>query len=144
MELLLTAYKKGETAEVKSDQNNVQLNWFKRIIEIQEETDNASEFMDSVQGDLFSDHVYAFTPSGDVMELPKGAGPLDMAYAIHTQVGDKTTGARVNGKMVSLDDQIKNGDIVEIITSSNSTGPGKDWLDLVHTNSAKHKIKLFF
>ncbi|ANZ58123.1 GTP pyrophosphokinase [Fructilactobacillus lindneri] len=138
------AYKKGETAEVKSDQNNVQLNWFKRIIEIQEETDNASEFMDSVQGDLFSDHVYAFTPSGDVMELPKGAGPLDMAYAIHTQVGDKTTGARVNGKMVSLDDQIKNGDIVEIITSSNSTGPGKDWLDLVHTNSAKHKIKLFF
>ncbi|ETO40889.1 GTP pyrophosphokinase [Fructilactobacillus florum 8D] len=138
------AYKQGETDEVTSDENNLQLNWFKRIIEIQEETDSAADFMDQVQGDLFSDKVYAFTPNGDVLELPKGAGPLDMAYAIHTEVGNKTTGAQVNGKMVSLDYQIKNGDIVEIITSTNSTGPGKNWLDLVHTNSAKHKINQFF
>ncbi|USS89582.1 RelA/SpoT family protein [Fructilactobacillus cliffordii] len=138
------AYKQGETDAVANDENNMQLNWFKKIIEIQEETDNASEFMDSVQGELFSDHVYAFTPNGDVLELPQGAGPLDMAYSIHTQVGHRATGARVNGKMVSLDYQIKNGDIVEIITSANSTGPGKNWLDLVHTNSAKHKINQFF
>ena len=138
------AYKQGVTEEIKSDKDGVQLNLFKRIIKIQEETDNASDFMDSVKGDLFTDNVYAFTPAGDVLELPKGSGPLDMAYVIHTQVGNKTTGARVNGKMVSLDYQIKNGDIVEIITSSNSTGPGKNWLDLVHTNSAKHKINQFF
>ncbi|USS87376.1 bifunctional (p)ppGpp synthetase/guanosine-3',5'-bis(diphosphate) 3'-pyrophosphohydrolase [Fructilactobacillus hinvesii] len=138
------AYKQGQTSEVYNDESNMQLNWFKKIIEIQEETDNASEFMDSVQGELFSDHVYAFTPNGDVLELPQGAGPLDMAYAIHTQVGHRSTGARVNGKMVSLDYRIKNGDIVEIITSANSTGPGKNWLDLVHTNSAKHKINQFF
>ncbi|WP_429970839.1 RelA/SpoT family protein [Fructilactobacillus sp. Tb1] len=138
------AYKQGATEEVQSDKDGVQLNWFKRIIEIQEETDNASDFMDSVKGDLFTDNVYAFTPAGDVLELPKGSGPLDMAYVIHTQVGNKTTGARVNGKMVSLDYQIKNGDIVEIITSANSSGPGKNWLDLVHTSGAKHKIQSFF
>ncbi|WP_395318570.1 RelA/SpoT family protein [Fructilactobacillus frigidiflavus] len=138
------AYKQGATEEIKNDKDGVQLNWFKKIIEIQEETDNASDFMDSVKGDLFADNVYAFTPAGDVLELPKGSGPLDMAYVIHTQVGNKTTGARVNGKMVSLDYQIKNGDIVEIITSANSTGPGKNWLDLVHTSGAKHKINQFF
>ncbi|USS92780.1 bifunctional (p)ppGpp synthetase/guanosine-3',5'-bis(diphosphate) 3'-pyrophosphohydrolase [Fructilactobacillus ixorae] len=138
------AYKQGQTDVVANDDNNVQLNWFKKIIEIQEETDNAADFMDSVQGELFSDHVYAFTPNGDVLELPQGAGPLDMAYAIHTQVGHRATGARVNGKMVSLDYQIKNGDIVEIITAANATGPGKNWLDLVHTSSAKHKINQFF
>lgn len=138
------AYKQGATEEVQNDKDGVQLNWFKRIIEIQEETDNASDFMDSVKGELFTDNVYAFTPNGDVLELPKGSGPLDMAYVIHTQVGNHTTGARVNGKMVSLDYRIKNGDIVEIITSSNSTGPGKNWLDLAHTNSAKHKINQFF
>ncbi|KRK58712.1 RelA/SpoT family protein [Fructilactobacillus fructivorans] len=138
------AYKEGKTDEVESNKSNVQLNLFKKIIEIQEESENASDFMDSVQGDLFSDRVYAFTPSGDVIELPKGSIPIDMAYSIHTDVGNSTTGARVNGKLVPLDYEIKNGDIVDIITSSSSDGPGKNWMSMVKTRRAKHKIKQFF
>ncbi|KRM67833.1 (p)ppGpp synthetase I SpoT RelA [Apilactobacillus ozensis DSM 23829 = JCM 17196] len=138
------AYKEGVRDEVKSSNDNNRLNWFKRIIELQEDTDNASDFMTSVKGELFGDHVYAFTPKGDVLELPKGAGPLDLAYLIHTDVGNKTTGARVNGKIVPLDYKIKNGDIVSIMTSTNSAGPSEDWIHLVSTSRARHKIKQFF
>lgn len=138
------AYKEGMTDEVKQSSDNNRLNWFKRIIELQEDTDNASEFMDSVKGDLFGDHVYAFTPNGDVLELPKGSGPLDMAYLIHTDVGNHTIGSKVNGKIEPLDYQINTGDIVEIMTSSSSAGPSQDWINLVYTNRAKHKIKQYF
>lgn len=138
------AYKEGKTDGVKETTTGEKLNLFKEIIELQNESSDASDFMESVKGDLFSDRVYVFTPKGDVFELPKGAGPLDMAYSIHTEIGNHTTGAKVNGKIVPLDYQVKNGDIVDILTSQNSAGPSRDWLDLVHTNKARSKVKRFF
>ncbi|MCF6514966.1 RelA/SpoT family protein [Lactobacillus sp. S2-2] len=138
------AYKEGIDSQEEVQRENIQLNWFKKIIEIQEESEDASDFMDSVKVDLFGDNVYAFTPSGDVLELPKGSCPIDMAYSIHTDVGNKTTGAKVNGKIVPLDYRISNGDIVDIITSNKSTGPGKNWTEFVKTKRARHKIKQFF
>ncbi len=138
------AYKEGQTDEVQETSNGDRLNWFKQIIELQNNATNADDFMEGVKGDLFTDSVYAFTPKGDVLELPKGAGPLDMAYIIHTQVGNHTTGAKVNGKIVPLDSEIKTGDIVDIMTSQNSSGPSRDWVNLVHTRRARNKIKQYF
>lgn len=138
------AYKEGHTEEIKPDAMTQQVGWFKEILELQDESFDASEFMEGVKGDIFSDKVYVFTPKGDVSELPKGSGPLDFAYNIHTDVGSKTVGAKVNGKMVQLDYKLKTGDIVEIMTSANSSGPSRDWLKLVATSKAKNKIKRFF
>lgn len=138
------AYKEGKTEAVASNDTGTKLNWFKEIIELQDDSIDAAEFVESVKGDLFGDRVYVFTPKGDVFELPKGAGPLDMAYSIHTEIGNKTVGTKVNGKIVPLDYQVKNGDIVDILTSSNSAGPSQDWLKLVHTNKARNKIRRFF
>ncbi len=138
------AYKEGKTDKVKPDKMTNQISWFREILELQDESYDASEFMEGVKGDIFSDKVYVFTPKGDVTELPQGSGPLDFAYSIHTDVGNKTTGSKVNGKMVQLDYKLKNGDIVEILTSPNSFGPSRDWLKLVATSKAKNKIKRFF
>lgn len=138
------AYKEGKTDKVKPDKMSKQVSWFNEILELQDESYDASEFMEGVKGDIFSDMVYVFTPKGDVTELPQGSGPLDFAYSIHTDVGNKTTGAKVNGKMVQLDYKLKNGDIVEILTSPNSFGPSKDWINLVATSKARNKIKRFF
>ena len=137
------AYKEGKT-EKQEDKNANQISLLREIIELQDENYNASEFMDNVKGEIFSDKVYVFTPKGDVTELPKGSGPLDFAYNIHTEVGNKTTGAKVNGKMVPLDYKLKNGDIIEVLTSANSFGPSRDWVNLVATSRAKNKIKRFF
>lgn len=138
------AYKEGNTEAVEEDGMNRQLNWFHEIIELQDESYDASDFMESVKGDIFSDKVYVFTPKGDVTELPLGSGPLDFAYNIHTEVGNKTTGSKVNGKMVPLDYKLKNGDIIEVLTSSNSFGPSRDWVKMVATSKARNKIKRFF
>lgn len=138
------AYKEGKNEKVEPDGMTKQLSWFHEIIELQDESYDASEFMEGVKGDIFSDKVYVFTPKGDVTELPKGSGPLDFAYSIHTDVGNKTTGAKINGKMVQLDYKLKNGDIIEILTSPNSFGPSRDWLKLVATSKARNKIKRFF
>ena len=138
------AYKEGKTEKQEESQDNKQLDWFREILELQDESYDASEFMEGVKGDIFSDKVYVFTPKGDVTELPKGSGPLDFAYSIHTDVGNKTTGAKVNGKMVQLDYKLKNGDIIEILTSPNSFGPSRDWLKMVKTSKARNKIKRFF
>ncbi|WP_159722607.1 RelA/SpoT family protein [Enterococcus sp. CSURQ0835] len=138
------AYKEGKTEKQEETQDNKQLDWFREILELQDESYDASEFMEGVKGDIFSDKVYVFTPKGDVTELPKGSGPLDFAYSIHTDVGNKTTGAKVNGKMVQLDYKLKNGDIIEILTSPNSFGPSRDWLKMVKTSKARNKIKRFF
>jgi GTP pyrophosphokinase len=138
------AYKEGHTEKLEQDSVAKTLSWFHEIIDLQSESTDATDFMESVKGDIFSDKVYVFTPKGDVTELPNGSGPLDFAYSIHTQIGDKTTGAKVNGRMVQLDYKLKTGDIIEIITSSNSFGPSRDWLKLVKTTKAKNKIKRFF
>ncbi|AIM25206.1 GTP pyrophosphokinase RelA [Melissococcus plutonius] len=138
------AYKEGKADRLKSNDLSKQLDWFREIVELQDESYNASEFMESVKGDIFSDKVYVFTPNGEVSELPKGSGPLDFAYNIHTEIGNKTTGAKVNGKIVQLDYPLKNGDIIEVLTSANSFGPSRDWLKLVKTSKAKNRIKRFF
>lgn len=138
------AYKEGITDEVNQNATDAKLNWFKEIVELQDESNDAADFMEGVKGDLFGDRVYVFTPKGDVFELPKGAGPLDLAYTIHTEVGNHATGAKVNGKIVPLDYTIKNGDIVEILTSKNSAGPSRDWLTMVSTRRSRNKIKQFF
>ncbi|MBO0470977.1 bifunctional (p)ppGpp synthetase/guanosine-3',5'-bis(diphosphate) 3'-pyrophosphohydrolase [Enterococcus sp. DIV0242_7C1] len=138
------AYKEGKTEKVDEDSDSKQLSWFREILELQDESYDASEFMESVKGDIFSDKVYVFTPTGEVTELPKGSGPLDFAYSVHTEIGNKTTGAKVNGKMVQLDYTLKNGDIIEVLTSPNSFGPSRDWLKMVATSKARNKIKRFF
>lgn len=137
------AYKEGLTDKIQPDAMTQQVGWFKELLELQDESFDASEFMEGVKGDIFSDKVYVFTPKGDVSELPKGSGPLDFAFNVHTDVGKKTVGAKINGKMVQLDYKLKNGDIVEILTSPNSSGPSRDWLKLVATSKAKNKIKRF-
>lgn len=134
------AYKKG----IKNKVPNQQLNWFQDIMDYQSETDSAADFVDSVKQDLLHDKVYVFTPDNDVFELPDGASTLDFAYHIHTEVGNKSTGAKVNGRIVPLNYKLKNGDIVEIITSSSSYGPSRDWLKFVTTSKARNRIKRFF
>lgn len=138
------AYKEGNKEKVTNDPLQKQLDWFKDLIELQNETKDAKDFMNSVKGDIFGDKVYVFTPKGDVSELPLGSGPLDFAYNIHTEVGNKTVGAKVNNKIVPLNYQLKTGDIVEVLTSTNSFGPSRDWINLVYTTRAKNKIKRFF
>lgn len=138
------AYKEGKTDGVQQTRDSQKLNVVKEILELRSESNNTDEFMQGIQSDIFSDKVYAFTPKGDVIEMPKGSGPLDMAYQIHTEVGHHTTGAKVNGRIVPLDYEIKNGDIVDIMTSSSSAGPSRDWLDLVSTRRARNKIRAYF
>ncbi|WP_025728319.1 RelA/SpoT family protein [Atopobacter phocae] len=138
------AYKEGRTQKVTADPLQKQLDWFKDLLELQQESQDATDFIEGVKEDIFRDKVYVFTPKGDVFELPNGASPLDFAYHIHTDVGHKTVGAKVNGKIVPLNYRLKNGDIIEVMTNSNSNGPSYDWINMVSTRKAKNKIKRFF
>ena len=120
------------------------LSWIRQLLEIQNDSDNEEEFLRALKIDLFTDQVFVFTPKGDVMSFPVGATPVDFAFTIHSAIGYKMQGARVNGKIVTLDYQLQNSDIVEVITSSSVHGPSRDWLKFVKTSQARGKINQWF
>ena len=127
-------------------QEEEKLSWLRQILEWQRDMSDNREFLNLIKGDLdlFAEDVYCFTPQGDVKNLPNGSTPIDFAYAIHSAVGNKMVGARVNGKLVTIDYKIQNGDRIEILTSQNSKGPSRDWLNIVKSTQAKNKINQWF
>ena len=133
-------YKEGKAA----DQLDSKLYWLRQILDWQNETRDPDEFMDALKVDLFSDEVFVFTPKGDVIALAKGATPLDFAYRVHTQVGHKCVGSKVNGRIVPLNTELQSGDFVEVMTSASSRGPSRDWLNIVKTSEARSKIRSWF
>lgn len=135
------AYKEGSGAPVNPENR---MPFFREILELQHEAKDASEFVESLKMDFFSDLVFVFTPKGEVIELPAGSVPLDFAFRIHTEVGNRTIGAKVNGRIVPLDHKLKTGDIVEILTSKHSYGPSRDWLKIAQSSHARSKIKQWF
>ena len=139
-------YKESGSGQIAAGSEEEKLSWLRQILEWQTDMSDNKEFLNLIKSDLdlFSDSVYCFTPSGDVKNLPSGSTPVDFAYAIHSAVGNKMVGARVNGKLVNIDYVIQNGDRIEIITSQNSKGPSRDWLKLVKSTQAKNKINQWF
>ncbi len=134
-------YKEGVT---KSDDFDKKLAWLRQMLEWQKETKDPKEFMESLKIDLFTNEVFVFTPKGDVINLPTGSTPIDFAYRVHTAVGNNCVGAKVDGRIVPLDYKLKNGNIVSVLTSANSSGPSRDWLKVVKSSQAKSKIKQWF
>lgn len=139
-------YKEAQDGKKSRDTEEAKLTWLRQILEWQKEMSDNKEFLRLLKNDLdlFSDSVYCFTPTGDVKNLPAGSTPIDFAYSIHSAVGNKMVGARVSGRMVTFDYVIQNGDQIEIITSQNSKGPSRDWLNLVKSTQAKNKINQWF
>ncbi len=133
-------YKEGKSGEEDFEDK---LSWLRQLLEWQKDLQEPHEFMEALKVDLFEDEVFVFTPKGDVINLPRGATPVDFAYYIHTEVGHECVGAKVNGKMVPLEYELENGDIVEILTSSGS-GPSRDWQEFVQSSRARSKIKRWF
>ena len=139
-------YKEASNGNNVENQEEEKLSWLRQILEWQKDMSDNREFMSLLKSDLdlFSDTVFCFTPSGDVKNLPTGSTPIDFAYSIHSAVGNKMIGAKVNGKLVTIDYRIQNGDRIEIITSQNSHGPSRDWLNIVKSTQAKNKINQWF
>ncbi|MBP3543268.1 MAG: bifunctional (p)ppGpp synthetase/guanosine-3',5'-bis(diphosphate) 3'-pyrophosphohydrolase, partial [Lachnospiraceae bacterium] len=139
-------YKQGVTGKEVAKSEEEKLSWLRQILEWQKDMSDNHEFMSLLKSDLdlFSESIYCFTPTGDVKTLPNGSNPIDFAYSIHSAVGNKMVGARVNGKMVPIDYVLQTGDRVEIITSQNSRGPSRDWLNIVKSTQAKNKINQWF
>lgn len=137
-------YKEGKSGAPSNEE--AKLSWLRQMLEWQTEMSDNKEFLSSIKSDLnlFSDNIYCFTPTGDVKNLPVGSCPVDFAYSIHSAVGNKMVGARVNGKLVTIDYELKSGDRVEIITSQNSKGPSRDWLNIVKSTQARNKINQWF
>ena len=133
-------YKEGKISGA-TDESEQKLAWLRQALEWQKDADDSVEFLETLKMDLFDNQVFVFTPGGDVMELPAESTPLDFAFKIHTDVGIRCVGAKVNGKMVTIDHRLSNGDIVEIVTSANSSGPSMDWLKLCKTSQARNKIR---
>ena len=134
-------YKEGIDEESNFDEK---LNWLRQLLEWQQETNDPEEFMENLKVDLYSDEVFVFTPKGEVINLPTGSTPVDFAYRVHSAVGNKCVGSKINGRIVPLDYKLKTGDKVEILTSANSNGPSRDWLKIVASSQAKAKIKKYF
>jgi GTP pyrophosphokinase len=133
-------YKEG----IKTDDFEDKLNWLRHMLDWQKDTNDPREFMESLKIDLYTDEVFVFTPDGDVINLPIGSTPIDFAYRVHSAVGNKCIGAKVNGRIVPLDYKLKNGNQIDIITSANSNGPSMDWLKIVKSSQARSKIRKYF
>ncbi len=136
-------YKEGKASKGDGELEQ-KFQWIKQLLEIQKDSKDEEEFLQALRIDLFTDQVFVFSPKGDVLSFPAGATPIDFAFSIHSAVGCKMQGAKINGKIVNLDYQLQNGDIVEIITSSAIHGPSKDWLKIVKTSQARNKIHQWF
>ncbi|TVY11945.1 RelA/SpoT family protein [Paenibacillus cremeus] len=136
------AYKEGTSMPTGGYEDKMQ--FIREILELQNEAEDASEFVESLKMDFFSDLVFVFTPKGEVIELPAGSVPLDFAYRIHTEVGNRTIGAKLNGRIVPLDYKLKTGDIIEILTSKHSYGPSQDWVKIAQSSHARSKIRQWF
>ncbi len=134
-------YKSGASSKEEMDRK---LEWIARLIETEDDQRDPDEFMNALKTDIFHDEVFVFTPKGDVIALPNGANVIDFAYAIHSAVGDKMIGGKINGMIVPIDRTLENGEIVEILTSSSSKGPSRDWLNIVKTSAARSKIRAWF
>lgn len=134
-------YKEGKKG---SDELSEKLQWLMEIKELEKEAEGAEDFVESVKTDLYTDEVFVFTPKGKVFEMPAGSTPIDFAYRIHTDIGNKCVGAKVHGKIVPLTYKLETGDIIEIITSSSSKGPSRDWLNVVVSPQARNKIRAYF
>ena len=137
-------YKEGDNQEEKENSFENKLAWLRDMLEWQKETSDAAEFIEGFKIDLFTDEIFVFTPKGVVINLPSNATPIDFAYRIHTDVGNRCVGAKVNGKIVPLDYSLKTGEIVEVLTSKNAKGPNIDWLNIAKSNQAKSKIRQWF
>jgi len=133
-------YKEGKSGKVADEEKFA---WVRRLLESQQDSD-AQEFMHALKVDLFADEVFVFTPRGDVINLPVGSTPIDFAYSIHSEVGNRMTGAMVNGRMAPYVQALNNGDIVKILTSNSAKGPSRDWLDIVKSPEARNKIRQWF
>jgi len=134
-------YKEGTKSDREYD---AKLAWLRQLLDWQRDVSDATEFVEGIKLDIFQDQVFVFTPKGDIKDLPAGATPLDFAYRIHTDVGHRTIGAKVNNRLVPLDYRLRNGDIVEIVTTKGEHGPSRDWLNVVRTSHAREKIRQWF
>ncbi len=134
-------YKEGKNSQNEFDEK---FKWLRQMLEWQNEVKDTKEFMETLRIDLVIDEVYVFTPKGDVIDLPVDSTPIDFAYKIHSAVGNKCVGAKINGKIVPIDYKLQNGDIIEIITATSSSGPSRDWLKIVKSSQAKNKIRQWF
>ena len=140
----IAAHWKYKEGAVKADNFDEKLTWLRQLLEWQKDLSDPKEFMETLKIDFFTDEVFVFTPKGDVINLPNGSTPIDFAYRVHTAVGNNCVGAKVDGRIVPIDYKLKNGNIVDIITSASNTGPSRDWLKIVKSSQAKTKIRQWF